>query len=342
MTARSISPTALARELSQQVQNAGLAPIWLITGSDDFLKIEALDALRHAARSLGFRDRESIEVNDRTDASIIRMARESFGLFATKKIVELRVTSGKMSAKVGELLVETLRDPIEDIVTIVLLPEIDFRTEKTKYWLALSALGIRCDCAPLTRASLQKWIVEHLAQQNQKATPEALEFFVDHTEGNAFAAKQEVEKLALLFPAGRLDLRAIKTVVYDVAHFEVDSLFHAIAYGEKEKIANIISHLEAQNIELPKIIGYFTYFVRSAIKLRQAYEETGRMYAKGVFSTARLKAVSQSCSMRKLQNTLGVLSDLDRIIKGVFVKTRDHNPWIELTSIAIFLAQSKK
>jgi DNA polymerase-3 subunit delta len=54
----------------------------------------------------------------------------------------------------------------------------------------------------------------------------------DRVEGNLLAAKQEVEKLALLLPAGEISLEAIRDAVTDVSRFERDRQVEAIHAGE--------------------------------------------------------------------------------------------------------------
>ena len=63
------------------------------------------------------------------------------------------------------------------------------------------------------------------------ASVETLEWLADRVEGNLLAAKQEVEKLALLLPPGEVTLEAIRESVTDVSRFERDTLLAAIHAG---------------------------------------------------------------------------------------------------------------
>ena len=44
-------------------------------------------------------------------------------------------------------------------------------------------------------------------------------------------------------------------------------------------------------------------------------------------------------SSRKLENALTVCADIDRIYKGIPVPSRDTDPWVELKSVAAFIAR---
>ena len=63
---------------------------------------------------------------------------------------------------------------------------------------------------------MPQWIAARLAAQGQRVVAgeegqRTLQFFADRVEGNLLAAHQEIQKLALLHPAGELclDLRQI-------------------------------------------------------------------------------------------------------------------------------------
>ena len=52
-----------------------------------------------------------------------------------------------------------------------------------------------------------------------------------------------------------------------------------------------------------------------------------------------MRRAAKRLSVRKLANALIVCAEIDRLAKGLPVPTRDDNPWIELKSVAIFLAR---
>src|SRR5712691_13336634 len=72
-----------------------LAPVYAVHGDEPLLALEAADALRGAARSRGFTDREVLEPGRSFDWSEFTHAAASLSLFAGKKLVELRLASGK-------------------------------------------------------------------------------------------------------------------------------------------------------------------------------------------------------------------------------------------------------
>src|SRR5512139_764775 len=112
-----------------------------------------------------------------------------------------------------------------------MLPELEWQQLKTAWFSALEDAGTVVEARSVSREELPQWLAERLAAQQQRAGVETLEWLADRVEGNLLAAKQEVEKLALLLPAGDVTLDAIREAVTDVSRFERDGLVEAIHAG---------------------------------------------------------------------------------------------------------------
>jgi len=85
-----LRPNQLAAHLER-----GLAPVYAIHGDEPLLAIEAGDAIRAAARKAGCEERE-VQVAERGfDWDAFRAANANLGLFGTRKLLDLRIPSGK-------------------------------------------------------------------------------------------------------------------------------------------------------------------------------------------------------------------------------------------------------
>ena len=78
--------------------------------------------------------------------------------------------------------------------------------------------------------------------------------------------------------------------------------------------------------------------IRTLIKLRSGYDRR-ITYVKGVFPTPELQRGAKRLSVKRLSAALDVCADIDRLIKGLPVRDRDSDPWVELKSVALFLAR---
>ena len=83
-----------ANQLKSQLQKS-LAPCYLVTGDEHLLVSEALDAIRDAARQQGFTSRELHVATASFDWVQLSNSTLNLSLFAEKRIVELRLPTGK-------------------------------------------------------------------------------------------------------------------------------------------------------------------------------------------------------------------------------------------------------
>lgn len=315
-----------------------LDPFYLVAGSDELLKLESADTIRAFARANGFEDREVLEMSGTSDWSMLADAAASIGMFSPQKLIEVRLPSGRPGIKGAEAIQAFVERPYEGVVTVFTMPRPDWQGEKAAWWKALSQASTVVGCDTPERSQLPRWLARRFAKQEQTLDAEALEYLSDLVEGNLLAAVQEIKKLALLFPAGRLTRDDIEASVSNCSRFETDSLLAAIDLGDAARAARVVDALEAQNEPLPFLLAFLTAHLRQLIKLRTGRDK-GLRSVPGVFATPAMRRAVDRLTVKKLSNALLVCAEIDRLAKGLPVPQRDGDPWIELKSVAIFLAR---
>lgn len=243
-----LSPNQLTAHLSK-----GLKSLYTLHGDEPLLIQEALDAIRAAARTQGFTERTSHTVSGaHFDWSEVLAACGSLSLFADKQIVELRIPSGK-PGKDGSVALQQLVDQSrgnDSTLTLVILPRLDKMTKSAAWFTALES-GITLEVSPVERAALPQWIAQRLAGQGQRVAAgeegqRTLQFFADRVEGNLLAAHQEIQKLALLHPAGELSFEQIENAVLNVARYDVFKLSEAVLAGQAPRVQRMLDGLQAE------------------------------------------------------------------------------------------------
>ena len=243
-----ISPTQLSAHLQK-----GLKSLYTLHGDEPLLIGEALDAIRAAARAQGFTERTSHTVSGANfDWSEVLAACGSLSLFADKQIVEIRIPSGK-PGKDGSVALQQLVEQSrgnDSTLTLVILPRLDKMTKATAWFAALEG-GITLEVSPVERAALPQWIAQRLAAQGQRVAAgeegqRTLQFFADRVEGNLLAAHQEIQKLALLHPAGELSFAQIEAAVLNVARYDVFKLSEAVLAGQATRVQRMLDGLQAE------------------------------------------------------------------------------------------------
>src|SRR5262249_28972774 len=155
---------------------------------------EAADRIRARAREAGYSERSVLIAEQHFDWSQLKMAALSQSLFAARRILELRIPSGKPGNDGSQALQELSARPPEDTVTLIQLPEVEWRAQKGGWFSALEAGGIVVEAKQVTRGELPAWLAGRLRVQNQRADDDTLAFISYKVEGNLLAAFQEIQK----------------------------------------------------------------------------------------------------------------------------------------------------
>jgi DNA polymerase-3 subunit delta len=318
------------RQLAQHLKK-GLAPLYAVHGAETLLALEAGDAIRAAARKSGCTEREVFSVEPGADWGKLGASAANLSLFATRRLLEIRIPSGKPGAEGGKALEALCARLPEDTVVLVMLPELEWQGLKTAWFAALEDAGTVVEAKSISREELPQWLAERLSAQQQRASIETLEWMADRVEGNLLAARQEVEKLALLLPAGEITLDSIREAVTDVSRFERDALLEAIHDAEPGRIARAVDSLEAEGEPLPLLLWALTEELRLMMQLT-AGERPRRFLDPD--RTQRIQRTARKHDAASFDRQLLRAHRIDRMIKGV--ETGD--AWEEILEMSLALA----
>jgi DNA polymerase-3 subunit delta len=232
----------------------GLKSLYTLHGDEPLLVQETADTIRAAARAQGYTERTVHTVaGAHFDWSEVLAAGGSLSLFAERQIVEIRIPSGK-PGKEGSPALQQLAESAQgndSTLTLVLLPRLDKMTRGGAWFSALDSYGVTIQLDPVERSALPQWIAQRLAQQGQRVVAgdegqRTLQFFADRVEGNLLAAHQEIQKLALLYPAGELGFDQVESAVLNVARYDVFKLSEAVLAGQLARVQRMLDGLQAE------------------------------------------------------------------------------------------------
>jgi DNA polymerase-3 subunit delta len=253
------------------------------------------------------------------DWSEFAHATQSLSLFAEKKLIELRLPSGKPGTGGAEALAAYCAAPAPDLVLLVTLPRLDRATQGSAWFTALAA-GVLVDVWPVERSRLPAWIAARLAQQRQTASTEILEFLADRVEGNLLAAHQEIMKLALVAPQGELALETVQEAVSNVARYDPYLAAEALLEGDLERYARVIDGLRGEG-EAPTFVLFALSSALFALKNGE------RVFNRRV--QAAVEAAARRAKPAQVDRALARAAAADRAIKGVGAG----EPWEELLKL---------
>ena len=326
---------ALAAHLERK-----LAPLYVVHGDEPLLALEAGDAIRAAARRAGCEEREVFVVEPpfRWDAFLANNA--NLGLFGTRRLVDLRIPTGKPGVEGARALEAYAANPNPDNVTLVTLPKLDRATQASAWFAALAGAGVEVPVWPVEREELPRWIAARLAKQGQKASADTLAFLAEASEGNLLAARQELEKLALLLPGGALDHDAVVDAVADVARYDIGALSEAWLAGEGARALRILAVLRDEG-ETPVLAVWQLSEDVHALAIVQGLVAQG-VPAGNAVRQARVwgrRAAAMERAASRIPRDVApslvpTLAKLDALSKGL----GKADPWDELGAAALVLA----
>ena len=298
-----------SNELGAQLAKT-LLPAYVIHGDEPLLAMEAADAVRAAARRAGFSERQVLEPGRTFDWSEFMHAAASLSLFAEKKLIELRLPTGKPGTQGSTALTAYCEQPSADQLLLVTLPRLDRTGQGSAWFNALARLGAVVEIYPLDRSRLPQWISERLARQKQRAPREVLEFLAERVEGNLLAAHQELQKLALLAPEGELTLETVQEAVASVARYDPYDAVEALLAGDLPRYVRVIEGLRGEG-EQP----LFILFVLSSALFALQEGDTSRIFNRNL--KRAIEGAQRRFAPRKVERAIADAAAIDRAVKGV-------------------------
>jgi DNA polymerase-3 subunit delta len=330
----------------------GLARIYTVHGDEPLLAQEAADAIRAAARTQGFGERQIFTVSGAYfDWAPVLAAAQAMSLFAERQFIEIRIPTGKPGKDGSEALQRYAEAAPDDVLTLVTLPRLDKTQLSSAWFTALDGNGVTLRVEPVERRMLPAWLAQRLKAQGQ-SVPEgedgqkALAFFADRVEGNLLAAHQELQKLALLHPKGELTLADIEAAVLDVARFDVFKLSEAVLSGVVPRLLRMLDGLEAEGEAAVLVHWTLAEDARALARVRAALDagkplplalREARVWGAKERHVERIAPRLDSAQAGALVQAAQVC---DGLVKGLRHPDWPAEPWAALRRLALMLAEA--
>jgi DNA polymerase-3 subunit delta len=324
-----------------------LAPLYVVHGDEPLLALETADALRAAARRHGCEERELLIAERYFDWSALVAAGASLSLFGGRKLVELRIPSGKPGAEGAAAIARYCSNLNPDCTTLVALPRLDRAAQDSGWFNALAGAGVVVDIRPLERARLPDWIGARLAKGGRSASREVLEYLADRVEGNLLAAHQEVQKLNLLLPPGELDPETVRDAVANVARYDVAQLGAALLQGDLARYARMLEGLRGEGEAPTYVLWQLAEELRALLRIHaglaagRAQDALFRENRVWRNKEALVRAALKRLPRAALAAALVRAAAIDRTIKGLDRFRGRGDPWDEFLKLGLSLPHER-
>ena len=325
--------------------NKPLAALYVITSDEHLLAMEAADKIRKAARAQGFSEREVLTVDRSFKWGELLAANQSQSLFGDKKLIELRIPTGK-PGKDGSQALQTYAASLSpDNLTLISLPKLDWATQKAAWVTTLQQAAVFIDIPLIERTQLPAWIGARLATQGHSADKQCLDFIADRVEGNLLAAHQEIQKLALLHPSGKLSFEQIHDAVLNVARYDVFKLNEAMLAGDAARLARMIEGLQGEGEALPLVLWAVAEEIRTLLKLKSGMSQGRQLgmllkeYRIWGPRERLMEPALRRLKLSTLESALRQAAQIDKMIKGLRAKAFAGDAWDGLLQLGLCIAR---
>jgi DNA polymerase-3 subunit delta len=319
----------------------GLQALYVLAGDEPLAQRECLDAIRAAARMQGYDERTSLTVERNFNWQQLQNYGQSISLFASLRLLELSIPSGKPGVDGGKALQALAAKTLPDTTVIIILPTLERDAKNSAWFNALETQAQTIILNEVDAANLPKWIANRLAQQGQHASTQTLEFLAHQVEGNLLAANQEVQKLGLLYPQGELSDETVREAVLNVSRYDAFQLGEAVLQGDAERTVRILQGLQDEGENAVAVMNPLMWVLRPLVRIKQA-EMRGENINNAMTNAriygdrqALVKRALSRLSLRQLEAALQKLADIDRTAKGVMLG----DAWLEISRLCFGLAR---
>jgi DNA polymerase-3 subunit delta len=316
-----------------------LAPVYMVAGAEPLLVQESRDRIIQTAQQQGFAERTVFDVTKNFDWGLLNENAAELSLFSSRKIIDVRLPTGRPGRDGSRTLVEMVQAGDPDILLLVSCGKWDTSLRKSKWATQLARAGVLVEIWPVKPHQLPQWIRGRMVTAGLDPEPDAVAILADLVEGNLLAAQQEIDKLVLLEQGARVSADDVTRAVANSARFDAFRLVECVLQGQLGECLRVASGLQRTGVAIQAVSGALyreltiTETVRAAI---QSGQNESSVFGKLRIWPARQGPVRQALqrlSEFDFGESFRALALIDRQSKG----RAPGDPWQTLDRLLWFL-----
>ncbi|KHD24261.1 DNA polymerase III subunit delta [Vibrio caribbeanicus] len=316
-----------ADRLLEQV-NKQLHPTYLLFGNEPLLLQESRQAIQKAALSQGFEERHRFAIDSSFDWNLVYDCCQAMSLFSARQIIELELPESGVNAAIAKELLALADMLHQDVLLVVIGTKLTKAQENAKWFKTLSTNGCWVNCLTPDIQRLPQFVQARCRALNLKPDPEAIQMLAQWHEGNLFALTQSLEKLALLYPDGQLNLIRLEESLSRHNHFTAFHWIDALLAGKANRAQRIMRQLEAEGVEMVILARTIQKELQQLLAMLQMMqtEPIGRVFESYRIWQSKRPLYSAALTRLSIANVKTLLQLLAKI--EILTKTQyDQSSW---------------
>jgi DNA polymerase-3 subunit delta len=246
----SIKPEQLPGLLQRSV-----APVYLIAGTEQLLVQESRDEVIRAAQAQGFTERTVHQATRGFSWDDLTQDSSAPSLFASRKILDLRLPTGKPGNEGSRALIELAQAAESDVLLLVSCGDWSTAMRKLKWAKVLAKVGVLVEIWPVKSQQLPGWIRQRMKRAGLDPEPAAVALLAELVEGNLLAAQQEIDKLLLLDHAARVTVDDVARSAANSSRFDSFRLVECALQGALDECLRVAAGLQRTGVAIQAVTG---------------------------------------------------------------------------------------
>ncbi|KFX06692.1 DNA polymerase III subunit delta [Pectobacterium betavasculorum] len=316
----------------------GLRGCYLVFGSDPLLLQESLDNIKRVAQQHEFSEHFSFILDLHTDWDAVFGTCQALSLFASRQSLLLVLPENGPNAAMSENLVKLAGLLHPDILLILRGHKLTKAQENSAWFKALAQDSVYINCLTPEQAQLPRWVAQRAKAMKLTLDEQATQLICYCYEGNLLALSQALERLALLYPDGKLTLPRVENAVNDAAHFTPFHWLDALLAGKSKRAWHILQQLKQEDCEPVILLRTLQRELLQLLTLKRRMSNTPLRTLfdqQKVWQNRRdlLTQALQRLSLQQLQQAISLLTQVEITLKQDY----GQSVWSELESLALLL-----
>jgi len=326
-----LEPERLAQALGKT-----LPSLFLVYGDEPLQRLEAVDAIRRAARTAGAEERLSFDAATGIDWDFLRAETMSLSLFAGRRIFELDLGKKKPDADAQAFISTWAARQDQQDFCILCAEQVKQDEQQAGWFRAVSSSGIVVACRLPEGEAFRHWLQARAGARGKTLSPEAVDFLCARTEGNLLAAAQEIDLLQLLVDEPVISLEHALAAVSDSARYDVYKVVDSALTGDVARAVRMLRGVRDEGTD-PVVLAWSAgRELRVLARVAAARSVDAGFAAERVWASRQnlLRRVLRRLAAPDIEALLRESVRIDQMAKGM----REGDPWEALESLLMALA----
>ena len=316
---------------------------YIFHGGEPLLIEDSVSLFRKASQQQGFDERLVFSMEAGFDWSKFSSEFDSLSLFSEKKVIELRLPTGKPGVKGAEIITDIVSQSIDDTILVIICGKLEAGTKNSKWIKQVNQLGVNVEHYAIASHQLLAWINQRARQYQLTIDADASRLLAYYLEGNLLAIDQELKKFSLFSQQQTVTVEDIKKGVEDSARFNLYSFVDTALAGHLRRALRMLSSLKTEGTEPVLINWALSRETRQLVEMAADLDRGNSI--KTVLKNHRVwsnrasivEAALKRLKLSQLQQVHQRLAYLDRMIKGRASTSMKTNVWTEYEQIIMCL-----